>query len=122
MPQIRKVFDKKGKPEKHKKFNFLQYLIKLKNNRHKSKKSIHYYYDGLRDDKIPKKLLSSFNKKNSFSELDKEIGLKKLNELLDECNSENPAEILDAENKTKICKNFSLNFYLEFLLFICLLF
>lgn len=70
----------------------------------KPKKAIHYYYNGLRDDKIPKKLLSSFKKSNYFSEQDKEIGLKKLNEFLDECNNENTEEAKEAKNKSRIGK------------------
>lgn len=102
-PEEIRVIDKDGKPEKHKKFNYLQYLNKLKNNRWKPKKAIHYYYNGVRDDKIPKKLLSSFKKTNYFSEQDKEIGLKKLNEFLEECN-ENSIDDVEAKNKSRIGK------------------
>jgi hypothetical protein len=99
-----KVIDKDGKIEKHKKLNYLQYLNKLKNNRWKPKKAIHYYYNGLRDDKIPKKLLSSLKKSNLFSEEDKEYGLKKLNNFLDEYNNENNPENLEEKNKSRIGK------------------
>jgi len=86
IPEDIKIIDKNGKQEKHKRFNYIQYLNKLKNDRYKLKKSILYYYDGLREDKIPKKLIPYFNKNYNYKEKDKEIGLKKLNDFLSECN------------------------------------
>jgi len=75
--------------------------MKLKNDRYKLKKSILYYYDGIRDDKIPKKLIPSFTKKNYFTEKDKEIGLKKLNDFLSECNMDNCPKNLEEKNRSR---------------------
>jgi len=84
-----KIMDKNGNPKKHKKFNLLKYLIRLKNNKYKAKKILRNYYNGIREDRLPKKILSSLKKTNTFNEEDKEIGLQKLNEFLHECNKEN---------------------------------
>lgn len=65
-----------------------------------------YYYDGIRDDKIPKKLIPSFNKKNNFTQDDKDIGLKKLNDFLSECNMEDTPK-----NRSRIGKLFSFKFF-----------
>jgi len=43
--------------------------------------------------------LSNLKRSNSFSEQDKELGLKKLNELLSECNKEN--QLLDVKEQQK---------------------
>lgn len=99
-----KVYNQAGKPDKHIKFNLLKYLIRIKNNKYKSKKILHYYYNGIRDDKLPKKLLSSLKRTNSFSEQDKELGLKKLNEFLNECNKENQLSDVKEQQKKRIGK------------------
>lgn len=104
IPEDIKITDKYGKPEKHRKINFIQYLNKLRSDRFKLKKSILYYYDGIRDDKIPKKLIPSFNKKNNFTEKDKEIGLKKLNDFLSEFASENSPHELEGKLRSRIGK------------------
>ncbi len=109
-----KVYNQLGKPEKHQKFNLLKYLIRIKNNKYKAKKILHYYYKGIRDDRIPEKLWSSLKRSNSFSEQDKELGLKKLNEFLDECNKENQLSEVQEQNKKRIGnKILNLNFFFQ---------
>ena len=105
-----KVFDKSGTTEKFKKFNFLKYLIKLKNNKYKSKNILHKYYDGIRDDKLPTNLQSTAKRSNSFSEQDKEIGLKKLNEFLEECDKDN--DLKEKKLSKKKIGNFKIYFFL----------
>merc|ERR1712032_592644 len=90
--------------EKRKKLNYIQYLNKLRSDRFNIKKSILYYYDGIRDDKIPKRLIPSFNRTNYFSEKDKEVGLKKLNEFLTEYNMENSSKTLEENTRSRIEK------------------
>ena len=80
----------------------LNYFIKLKNNKYKCRKVIHYYYNGIRDDQIPKKLINSLKRTNSFNEYDKEIGLKKLNEFLNECSKENELNEIKQTQMKKI--------------------
>lgn len=97
-----KVYNQAGKPEKHNKFNLLKYLIRIKNNKFKSKKILRYYYNGIRDDKLPKKFLSNLKRTNSFSEYDKELCLKKLNEFLSECKKENQLSDVKEQQKKRI--------------------
>lgn len=99
-----KVTDHKGNPGKHTKFNLLKYLIRLRNNKHKAKKNLRNYYNGIREDRLPKKLLSSLKKNNNFNEEDKEIGLQKLNEFLHECNKEYQLSDLQDKKKKMISK------------------
>lgn len=105
-----RVFNQQGKTEKHQKFNLLKYLIRIKNNKYKTKKILHYYYNGLRDDRLPKKLLASLKRSNSFNEQDKILGLKKLNEFLEECNKENQLSELEQQKKRRI----GIDFYFQF--------
>jgi hypothetical protein len=111
IPEDIKIIDRFGKPERHIKFNYIKYLNKLKNDRYKLKKSILYYYNGIRDDKIPKKFISSFNKKNSSKKKHKEIGLKKLNDLLSECNINNSSKNLEEKNRSRIGKKLFIFYY-----------
>jgi len=106
-PEEIKVCNQLGKPEKHNKFNLLKYLINIKTKKYKTKKIIHYYYNGIRDDRLPKKLLSSIKRSKSFSEQDKVIGLQKLNEFLDECKKENQISEVQEQKKRKIGNKFN---------------
>lgn len=102
------IFDRLGNVEKHKKFNLLKYLIRLKNNKHKMKKILRNYYNGIREDRLPKKILSSLRKTNTFNEDDKVIGLQKLNEFLFECNKENQHSESEKKKKQNLIGNLNL--------------
>jgi len=108
-----KVMDQMGNPEKHSKFNLLKYLIRLKNNKHKCKKILRNYYNGIREDRLPKKIISSLKKTNTFNEEDKVIGLQKLNEFLHECNKENLLSESVEKKKKKMIGKFFISFFIK---------
>jgi len=99
-----KICNQNGKVEKHKKLNLIQYLIKIKNKKFKPKKILHHYYNGIRDDRLPKKIVGYLKKSNSFNELDKEIGLQKINKILDRSTLENEQSELQEKNRKRIGK------------------